>query len=168
MPQAIHFVCRHVEILATDEPPPFWKSAREPYACALAWTWRFQPSGSGTRMLSRAAILFCWWIPNIFALRWKNFISKQKLTGCCSQSISLGRMKMIFTVVLMITIQLLTPRWDQTLACIWFFCTSIQCGYLLKLMLFSAYIRKSLNLIDSSLPVFIKLKLTREVFFYCR
>lgn len=38
----------------------------------------------------------------------------------------------------------------------------------IKLMLFSAYIRKSLNLIDSSLPVFIKLKLTREVFFYCR
>ena len=40
----------------------------------------------------------------------------------------------------------------------------LKTTYALKLMLFSDYIRKSLNLIDFSFPVFIELKLTREVF----
>lgn len=123
MPQAIHFVCRHVEIPATDELPPFWKSAREIYACVLAWTWRFYVFSRVAlgRECCRGRPYLLMDTKVIFALRWKKLSSKQKLTGCCSQSISLGRMKMIFTVALMSTMQLLTPRWDQTFPCIWFF-----------------------------------------------
>lgn len=70
MPQAIHFVCRHVEILATDELPPFWKSARETYACGLAWTWRLSRVALGRECcLGRTYLLMDTKL--IFAPRWK-------------------------------------------------------------------------------------------------